>query len=91
MGPKGEYQKLIESAREHQRIGELASFAGMVFLALALFYAAFDVYRKGLKISKTRTLTGTPANVLAIALVVVGVGVVVFGLFFWPGLLRSER
>lgn len=78
--------QLLESARSSQRIGEWAVLIGMAFVLVALLFWAIQVYRKGLKIDKTRTMTGTPAKILAVVLALIAVGVGCYGIMIWPGI-----
>ncbi|MCI0639400.1 MAG: hypothetical protein L0Y72_23120 [Gemmataceae bacterium] len=88
MDPKSEYQKLIESARRHHGIGEWTALIALIFIALIMLYVSIDIYRKGLRITSSKTITGTPANVMAILLAVLTVAAVLYGLLVWPGLPR---
>ncbi len=86
MDSKAQVNKLLESARANQRIAEWAVLIGIGFVLVALVFGAFQVFRKGLKITKTRTLTGTPAKILAVALAAFALGIAAYALLVWPGL-----
>jgi len=86
MDQQSKIKELIESARSSQRIGEWAVLIGMAFVVIALLGWAFQVYRKGLKITASKTMTGTPAKILAVLLAVLAVGTGVIGILVWPGL-----
>jgi hypothetical protein len=80
--------KLLESARESQRIAEWAVLVGIAFVLIALLFGAFQVYRNGFKITKTRTLTGVPAKILAVVLAILALAVGAYGFLIWTGLPR---
>ena len=86
MDNQSKVNQLLESARSSQRIGEWAVLIGIAFVLVALLFGAFQVYRKGLKIDKTRTLTGTPAKILALVLVLIAAGVGCYAALVWPGI-----
>ncbi|HMF15636.1 MAG TPA: hypothetical protein VKE98_00445 [Gemmataceae bacterium] len=86
MDNQSKINELLESARSSQRIGEWAVLIGIAFVLIALLGWAFQVYRKGLKINASRTMTGTPAKILAVFLALLAAGIGVLGIFVWPGL-----
>jgi hypothetical protein len=80
--------QLIESARSWQNIAEWAVRIGILFFVVAFLCGAWGIHRKGLKMSKTKTLTGTPVTVIALLMVAAALAVPVIGIFVWPGLPR---
>lgn len=86
MDSKAQVNKLLESARANQRIAEWAILVAIGFVVISLLLGAIQVYRKGFQISKTRTLTGTPATILAVVLAVFAITVGCSAFLVWPGL-----
>jgi hypothetical protein len=82
MDPQADYKKLIESAQRSQSVGQWAVLVGLVFILLALLYGCYEIHRKGLKISQSRTLTGRPATVVAVLMAVAAVGMAVCGAMY---------
>ena len=88
MPNQSERDKLIESARSNEKMAEWAAFVGMMFLVVALCYGAIEIYRKGLRVSKDKSVKGPTATILAVVLLLACLGIVAYGLFGWPGFLR---
>jgi predicted transporter len=80
--------QLLESARSNQRIGEWTVLIGMAFVLVGLVVWAIQVWRKGLKITGNKTMTGTPAKILAVVLAAIAVGIAAYASLVWPGLPR---
>jgi predicted transporter len=86
MDNQSKVNQLIESARQSQRIGEWAVLIGMAFVLIGLLVWAIQVWWKGLKITGSKTMTGTPAKILAVVLAAIAIAIGVYGILVWPGL-----
>jgi len=88
MDSQTKINQLLESARSNQRIAEWAVLIGLVFVLIALLVWAIQVWRKGLKITGNKTMTGTPARILAVVLAAIALGIAAYGVLIWPGFPR---
>lgn len=77
---------LLRSAQSEHSWGALLVQAVCVLVALMFFYGAYTTLKKGFKLTESKTLEGAPAKVVAGILALLGVGIIVFGIAFLPGL-----
>jgi hypothetical protein len=63
-----------------------ADWPGFVLVALLVW--AIQVWRKGLKITGNKTMTGTPAKILAVVLALLALAVCCYAFLVWPGIPR---
>jgi hypothetical protein len=75
----------MDSARAHQNFAELGAVLSGIAGVAFLVFGAYQTYRKGMKVSATKTITGTPAKVMAAAMLVAAVAVGVVAALLWLG------
>ena len=56
-----------------------------LLVASMFFYGAYTTLRKGFKVSESKTIEGTPAKIFAIVLVIIGLAIILLGIFWLPG------
>ena len=78
--------QLMKSAQRHHSVGVLAAQAAAIMIALIFFYGAYTTHRDGFKVSEKKTIQGNAAKLLAAALTAIGIGIIVFAVFFLPGM-----
>jgi hypothetical protein len=77
-----EYDELMQSARRSQTMGAIAIQIGAGLMGVALFWGAYSTYKKGFKFGGAKRIEGRPAAIMAVVLVVLGIGVIVGGILF---------
>jgi len=76
------YDDLIRSAKRGQSIAVLAMQVAAVSCGLVFVYGAYSTLRNGFKVSATKRIQGTGARIIAVALLLVGIGVAVVGIIY---------
>lgn len=78
--------ELIQSAKRHHSLGILLVQASVIIVSLIFFYGAYSTIKQGFKLTNTKTLTGPGAYAVAAILALIGAAIVVFAIFFLPGI-----
>lgn len=81
------YDENMEAAKKSASAGTLAMQAAAAIMGLALLFGAYSTATKGFKITEKRRLTGGPAYVVAVILVLLAIGVAIAGIVYLPSLM----
>ena len=74
-----------QGAQDFHLLGVLGCVVVALLVASMFFYGAYTTLRKGFKVSASKTVEGTPAKIFAGVLVLIGLAIVLLGIFWLPG------